>query len=272
MMSFKYGRSLAGPAIAIGALLILVACGGETTSTPVRPTPTATVAPAVSPTATPVPTATATPTAVPPQPTETWPPAPTAAPDPTGTPVPTTAPTAPTATPAPTPTPEPTAAPTPGPTPTPVLPKSVDEFGFVLKLDKGADVKTAGLTGPEPDALQGILDFISGGVDVILIWGPQQERTPLTFLADTYNILRDSQPDLTFDPISDGEITVSSEAGIFGGFKTLDANSAVVGGGLIGAWACAASEVAFRMILTGEDATVVQLRFDRLLDNFTCPS
>ena len=38
------------------------------------------------------------------------------------------------------------------------------------------------------------------------------------------NILRVSQPDLTFDPISEGEITVGSEAGIFGGVKTLDAD------------------------------------------------
>ena len=29
-------------------------------------------------------------------------------------------------------------------------------------------------------------------------------------------------------------------------------------------------ETAFRMTLTGEDATVVQLRFDRLLENFAC--
>ena len=196
------------------------------------PAPTATAAPAVSPGATAVPTATA----------------------------------------GATPTQVPTATPVSEPTPTPVLLKSVVEFGFVLKLDKGAGVETTGWTGPEPDASQGTLGFTSGGVDVILIWGPQQERAPITFLADTYNILRVSQPDLTFDPISEGEITVGSEAGIFGGFKTLDADGAVIGGGLIGAWVCSTSKTAFRLTLAGEDATLVQLRFDRFLDNFTCPS
>ena len=149
---------------------------------------------------------------------------------------------------------------------------TVDEFGFVLKLDKGADVKTAGWTAPEPDAAQGTLSFTTGGVNTILIWGPQDGRTPLTFLADTYNILRSSQPELTFDPISDGEITVSGEEGIFGGFKTLDASDVAVGGGLIGTWVCSGTETAFRLTLTGDDATLVQLRFDRLLDNFACAS
>ena len=162
--------------------------------------------------------------------------------------------------------------PTRTPTPTPVFLTSVDQFGFVLKLDRGADVNTAGWTAPEPDARQGILSFAAGGVNTILIWGPQQERTPLTFLADTYNILRGTQPDLTFDPISDGPITVSSEDGIFGAFRTLDADGIVVGGGFIGTWVCSKFETAFRLTLTGEDATIVQLRFDRLLDNFTCAS
>ena len=149
---------------------------------------------------------------------------------------------------------------------------TVDEFGFVLKLDKGADVNTAGWTGPEPDATQGTLSFTAGGVNAILIWSPAGDQTPLNFLADIYNILRGSQPNLTFDPISDGEITVSGEEGIFGGFKTVDANDVTVGGGLIGTWVCSVTETAFRLTLTGDDATLVQLRFDRLLDNFACAS
>ena len=247
-MGFRLAGSLAGNVIVMGALLTLAACGGdEATSTPVLPTPTDTAVPTVNPTATAAPTTT-------PGPTATTVPAPTEAPIISP------------------PTPAPTATLTPEPTPTPVLLKSVDEFGFVLKLDKGADVESAGWTEPEPDVLQGFLSLTSGGVDVILIWGPQLEREPLSFLADTYNILRGSQPDLTFESISEDEITVSSEAGIFGGFKALDADGATAGGGLIGAWVCAASETAFRLILTGEDATLVQLRFVRLLEKFTCPS
>ena len=264
MMRFRLEGSLSGPVIVIVALLTLAACGGgEATGSPIRPAPTATVASAVTPRATALPAPTAAPTAVTPQPTETLPAAAAGAPSPTATA--TTAPTV-------TPTPETTATPIPAPATPPVLLKSVDEFGFVLKLDKGANVQTTGWTEPEPDALQGTLSFSTGGVNVILIWGPQQRRAPLAFLADTYNILRGSQPDLTFEPISEGEITVSSEAGTFGGVKTLDADGAVIGGGIIGAWVCSTSETAFRLTLAGGDATLVQLRFDRLLDNFTCPS
>ena len=153
-----------------------------------------------------------------------------------------------------------------------MLPVAVDEYGFTLKLDQGADVRAAGWTEPEPNAQQGTVSFASEGVNVALIWGPQEDRSALTFLADTYNILRASQPDLIFDPISDGDIVVDREQGVFGGFKTLDSGGAAVGGGLIGTWVCTLPAMAFRMTLTGDDATLVQLRFDRLLDNFACPS
>lgn len=149
---------------------------------------------------------------------------------------------------------------------------SYADYGFSLKLDRGAEVQTAGWTEPEPTMAQGIVAFTYGGVNTNLVWGPPQERTALTFLADTYNILRASQPAVTFDSISDGEISVNEQPGVYGGFKAVDSNGSAVGGGLIGAWICGDNETAFRMTLTGEDATVVQLRFDRLLENFACSS
>ena len=56
---------------------------------------------------------------------------------------------------------------------------------------------------------------------------------------------------------------------MFLGFKTVDASSNA-SGGLIGSWTCQVSETS--LTLTGDDATLVQLRFDRLLDNFACAS
>ena len=73
------------------------------------------------------------------------------------------------------------------------------------------------------------------------------------------------------ESISEGDITVSGQQGVFGGFKALDATGATIGGGLIGAWSCG-NDTAYRMTLTGADATVVQLRFDRVLENFAYPS
>ena len=145
---------------------------------------------------------------------------------------------------------------------------SYADYGFFLKLDLGADVQTAGWTEPEPSVTQGIIAFSYGGVTANLLWGPPEDRTPLTFLADTYNILRASQPTVTFESISDGDVSISGG----GGFKAIDNSGAAIGGGLIGAWICGDNNTAFRMTLTGEDATVVQLRFDRLLENFACSS
>jgi len=149
---------------------------------------------------------------------------------------------------------------------------SYTDYGFALKLDLGADVQTAGWTEAEASLTQGIIAFAYGGVFANLVWGPPEDRTALTFLADTYNVLRASQPTMTFESITDGDITISDQEGVYGGFKAIDDGGAAIGGGLIGAWICGDSDTAFRMTLTGEDATVVQLRFDRLLENFACSS
>ena len=152
------------------------------------------------------------------------------------------------------------------------LQTSYSDYGFSLKLDLGADVRTSGWTEPEPSMAQGIIAFSYGGVNANLVWGPPEDRTPLTFLADTYNILRASQPSVAFESISDGDLLVNGQPGVYGGFKAVDNSGAAIGGGLIGAWICGDNETSFRMTLTGDDATVVQLRFDRLLENFACSS
>lgn len=147
-----------------------------------------------------------------------------------------------------------------------------DSYGFSLKLDLGAAVDSYGWTESDPSTTQGLITFNYGGVNTNLVWGPPEDRTPLTFLADTYNILRASQPDTTFESISDGDITVNDQVGAYGGFKATGIDGSTLGGGLIGTWLCPDADTAFRMTLTGEDATLVQLRFDRLLENFTCAS
>ena len=146
------------------------------------------------------------------------------------------------------------------------------DYGFSLKFDLGAEIQAAGWTEPDPSLTQGIIAFAYGGVNANIVWGPPEERTALTFLADTYNILRASQPAITFESISDGDISIAEQEGVYGGFKAVDDSGSSLGGGLIGAWICPDSDTAFRMALTGEDATVVQLRFDRLLENFACSS
>ena len=158
------------------------------------------------------------------------------------------------------------------PIPPPVQFTNLDEFGFTWRLDGAVDVQSTGWTEAEPSSTQGLVSFAAGGVNAILIWSPAGDRAPLILLRDTYNILQGSQPNLTFESITEGELNVSGEEGIFGGFTTEDASGANVGGGLIGTWLCSLSGTAYRLTVQGSDATVVQLRFNRLLSNFTCPS
>ncbi|MDP7083749.1 MAG: hypothetical protein QGH97_05155 [Dehalococcoidia bacterium] len=101
---------------------------------------------------------------------------------------------APEATPVPEAMPAPEATAVPAPTPTPALPVAVNEYGLTLKLDQEASVRVTGWTGPEPNSQQGAVSFVTGGGNVALIWAPQESRESLTFLADTYSILRASQP------------------------------------------------------------------------------
>jgi hypothetical protein len=79
---------------------------------------------------------------------------------------------------------------------------SYSDYGFALKLDLGADVQTAGWTEPEPSMTQGIIAFSYGGINANLVWGPPEDRTALTFLADTYNILRARGPASLRSPFS----------------------------------------------------------------------
>ncbi len=245
MINDRLKPAVIGLAAVLG-VLTLAACGSDSgdpaTAVPIAPTsvpPAATSAP---------PAATAAP------------PAATSAPPVATTAPPTAAPTA-----------EPTVEPTKVPTATPELDTVYSDYGFTLNLDLGADVQTTGWTESEPSETQGLASFTYGGITTSLVWGPTESRDSLSFLASSYNVLRAAQPSVTFESISDGSITVSGQMGSYGGFKALDSGGATLGGGLIGTWNCA-NDTAYRMTLTGADATVVQLRFDRLLENFSCPS
>ena len=164
----------------------------------------------------------------------------------------------------PDPTPTPTSQPTPAPTP--VLLTTFDEFGFRLGLDLVAGVQSAG--GSAED--QGAINFSSGGVNAILTWIPEAGSSPLALVSGTYDTLQNSQAGILFESITEGAISVNAQSGVFLGFKSSDASGATLGGGLIGAWTCADTGTAYTLTLTSSDATSLQIRFDRLLENFTC--
>ena len=241
-----------GLAVTFGALA-LSACGSDSVAPVATALPAATsVSPAATQPPTPSPTIT-------PRPTSTSAPAPTATPVPTSTPAPT-----------PTPVAIPTPAPTSTPAPTPVILTTYDEFGFTLKLDRGAGVNVSGWTAPEPSNEQGLISFEFGGINAILTWNQARNSTTLSLVNNIYQILQDQRPELTFDTLSEGDVTVSDQGGFFAGYRTTDPDGEVAGG-LIGAWICPDADTAYTLTARGQDATVVQLRFDRLLENFSCP-
>ena len=133
-------------------------------------------------------------------------------------------------------------------------------------------MQSVGWTEAEPSNSQGQIAFDFGGANTNLVWGPSENRPPSEFVGSTYNLLRATQPDITFETISEGDVTVGGLAVSFGGFRALDSSGDAIGGGLIGAWVCPSGDTAFRLTTTSGDASVVQFRFDRLLENFTCSS
>ena len=184
-------------------------------------------------------------------------PAPTTAPDPTV--VPKTTKVLPTATAVP-----PTATPTPTSTPEP--PVVLDEFGFSLGLDRGAYVTNL----PGNTDAQGMVQLEYHGVNVILSWVPINGVTNEGLVSGMFGMLQDNQPDLTLETVSESNFNVGLETGLVIGFKSSDSSGEVAGGGLIGAWNCLDEETSYTITVTGEDAAVVQLRFNRLISNFAC--
>ena len=251
------------------------------TTTPVPPTPTlpeaipATATPVASPASivqvptvpaiiTQTPTPETKPTPVPtrtPILTSTATPVPSRSPIPTSTPVPTFTAT-------PTYTSEPTVKLTP-------LPNIFDEFDFTLVLDEDASFSSSKLTisGMRKDAAdgqQGLLTFEYNGADIAIFWLPTTDDPPAAVIESTYQLLRDSQPSNILIPVSDGDISIDDEPGKFGGFVATNSSGENAGGGLIASWACQELGITLSLVVTGPDATTLQIRFDRLISGFKC--
>lgn len=148
---------------------------------------------------------------------------------------------------------------------TAVAATTYDEFDFTLTMDQGSEVQTAQGSANA----QGAINFPVGGVNSILTWVPQEGSSPLALVSGAYDILKASQTNVSFASVNDGEITVNGQNGVYLGFKSADDTWTSLGGGLIGAWACADAGTAYTLTLTGADAGTAQIRFDRILENFT---
>ena len=232
---------------AVVFLALLAACS-QTEPSPTS-VPTSTPIPSLAATQVPsTPTPTAVPTQIPP------------------TATPTLVPTA-------TPTLVPTATPTLTPTPTPpVSYTEVNSYGFELIVDGTVSVESLGLLQDEAREEDGIVLFEYEGAKSTLLWLGDTDLDELLF--DTYNQIVEAQSDLAFALISEriieeDALPVDSSEGKTLTFVSTAASGDVAGGGITGVWKCTTGRV-FSLTVTGSDPVVLQIRFKRLLDGFSC--
>ena len=161
-------------------------------------------------------------------------------------------------------------APTPAPTPAPISTApstTIDSYGFKLNLDGEIEIETAGLTKEKASEDEGVVFFEYDGASSILLWLKDSDIGTDSFLADSYTSLVESQTDVTFTPINEGDTKVDSNDSKFVAFVT--DSDGTQAGGIIGTWRCGQDKL-FSLTSTGLDGAVIQIRFKRILDGFNC--
>jgi hypothetical protein len=128
----------------------------------------------------------------------------------------------------------------------------------------------SGLQGSGATTDEGIFKFEYSGSEVILYWLPSLDIAPGSLLDSAYTLLVNSQPENDFLIIGEGGIEVSDNAGRYGSFLINSKQGEKAGGGLMGAWTCSTNNTDFVVSALGTDATVLQIRFDRLIIGFKC--
>ena len=172
-------------------------------------------------------------------------------------------------------TPEPTKVPA-TPEPTKVPANHFSEYGFVISLDEDTDMldsnlSVTGLLSEDAEKDQGLMTFEYNGADIALSWLPQGDLNAVDLVDLGYSLLVDSQPGNEFIPFAQGDIEIDGEVGSFGGLVVTDSGGIEAGGGLIGGWTCETQNIAFILMVTSPDSTVLQIRFDRMISGFECP-
>jgi hypothetical protein len=162
--------------------------------------------------------------------------------------------------------------PTPTPTPTPAVEyTTIEGLGFKLVVDGKVDVENSGLTADNATNVEGITSFEHGGVTSNLIWFQDSDSEVTSALYDSYTSLKTARSDLTFELISEGDELVDSQSGKYLSYATTASSGEYQAGGITGSWRCL-PETLFSLTVTGTDLFVIQVRFKRLLDKFTCTS
>tara|TARA_Y100000588_G_scaffold9077_1_gene10239 strand:- start:80 stop:520 length:441 start_codon:yes stop_codon:yes gene_type:complete len=145
----------------------------------------------------------------------------------------------------------------------------VSDFGFTLSLNGDIDISSSGLSAADASSAEGLISFEYGGAKSILTWFEDETSSVSEVLSDTYNQLVASQPDLTFALISESTMAVDSVTAEYFTYVITNSAGESQGGGISSAWKCSSSQ-ASSLTVTGSDAAVLQIRFKRILDGFSC--
>ena len=140
-----------------------------------------------------------------------------------------------------------------------------EEFNF-----DEIDYEISGLQNNEATTNQGVFKFEYAGSNVVLYWLPSLDVTPEDLLASAYQLLTNSQPENNFMIIGEGDLQLLDTTGNYGAFLISGEQGNESGGGLIGAWTCNPNKTDFVITVLSLDATVLQIRFDKLVNGFQC--
>jgi len=116
---------------------------------------------------------------------------------------------------------------------------------------------------------EGILSFQNAGANSIILWFQDSTSGLDSIIADNYSALSQSQTNAVLNLVSDGSTTIDSNDGKYITFVSNTSAGESLGGGIIASWRCS-TDRAFSLTVTSSDATVLQIRFKRLIDSFTC--
>ena len=145
----------------------------------------------------------------------------------------------------------------------------ISDFNFQLAIDGEVEVESSGWSQDQANSDEGILFFEYGEVSVLLFWFEDQDLDLDEVLADGYTLLEQTETELTYSLMSEGDSTVDTQPSKYLTYVANDDSEDNFGGGIIGSWKCPSGSV-FSLAVKGSDATTIQIRFKRLLDSFAC--
>ena len=151
--------------------------------------------------------------------------------------------------------------------PTPVPTKGFADFGFTFPVPETLDIQVAGIGTDPASPENGQLTASAGGVSMVLIW-TSDELTPEQAVQGSFEVMQASTPDLVFQAVNQGDITVDEQTGAFGAFSAFKGQE-TAGIGLIAGWSCGDAPT-FALTVVGQDLTSVESSFNGLTSGFSC--